>query len=49
MLVSYKNLFDWRNAYAHDRATNATFNDVYESHRVAQYVIRTFIKAFDKG
>lgn len=49
LFISYNNLFTWRNAYAHERATSATFNDVYNSHRVAQYVIRTFVKAFDEG
>ncbi len=49
MLLSYKNLFAWRNAYAHERSTTATFKDVYESHRVAQYVIRTFAAAFEEG
>jgi len=49
LLVNYKNLFIWRNSYAHERATSATFNDVYNSHRVAQYVIRTFVKAFDES
>jgi hypothetical protein len=49
LVISYNNLFTWRNAYAHERATPATFKDVYESHRVAQYVIRSFVKAFKIG
>jgi len=46
---SYSNLFKWRNDYAHERSTSATFQDVYESHRVAQYVVRTFVMAFEQG
>ncbi|MEP2953076.1 MAG: HEPN domain-containing protein [Sulfitobacter sp.] len=46
---SYRNIFIWRNAYAHERTTSATFKDVYESHRVAQYVVRTFVTSFDIG
>ncbi|WP_271951972.1 HEPN domain-containing protein [Ruegeria faecimaris] len=46
---SYNNLFKWRNDYAHERLTSATFKDVYDAHRIAQYVIRTFVKAFDQG
>ncbi|MEW9922495.1 HEPN domain-containing protein [Marimonas sp. MJW-29] len=46
---SYSNLFRWRNDYAHERTAATTFNEVYEAHRVAQYVIRTFVKAFDQG
>lgn len=49
LLISYKNLFTWRNAYAHERSTTATFGDVYEAHRVAQYVIRSFVKSFELG
>lgn len=49
LISNYNNLFVWRNAYAHERATSATFKDVYESHRVAQYVIRSFVKAFEVG
>lgn len=49
MTASYRNLFKWRNDYAHERSTSATFKDVYESHRVAQYVIRTFVMAFEEG
>lgn len=48
-IVSYDNIFQWRNAYAHERTTSATFSDVYEAHRVAQYVIRSFVKAFEVG
>lgn len=43
---SYSNLFRWRNDYAHERSATTTFGDVYDSHRVAQYVIRTFVDAF---
>jgi hypothetical protein len=49
LVSNYNNLFTWRNAYAHERATPATFKDVYESHRIAQYVIRSFVKAFKIG
>ena len=49
LITSYANLFTWRNAYAHERSTSATFKDVYEAHRVAQYVIRSFVKAFEIG
>lgn len=49
MQQSYTNLFRWRHDYAHERSTSATFRDVYESHRVAQYVIRSFVKAFAQG
>lgn len=48
-IVSYKNIFKWRHSYAHERQTSATFSDVYESHRVAQYVIRSFVSAFEIG
>jgi len=46
LVKSYSNLFMWRNDYAHERSANTTFDEVYESHRVAQYVIRTFVKSF---
>jgi hypothetical protein len=49
LLVSYDNIFQWRNLYAHERATPATLKDVYDSHRVGQYVIRSFVKAFELG
>ncbi|MBP6379517.1 MAG: hypothetical protein KA312_03765 [Sphingorhabdus sp.] len=49
LLTSYKNVFMWRNAYAHERSASVTFKDVYEAHRVAQYVIRSFVKAFEIG
>jgi len=49
MITSYENIFDWRNTYAHERTTNATFDDVYKAHRVGQYVIRSFVDAFDAG
>jgi len=49
LLVNYSNIFNWRNAYAHERATSATFKDVYEAHRVAQYVVRSFVQAFEIG
>ncbi|MGE6741590.1 HEPN domain-containing protein [Allorhizobium pseudoryzae] len=49
LLRSYENIFLWRNAYAHERTTNATFSDVYNSHRVAQHVIRCFADAFKVG
>ena len=49
MITNYTNLFVWRHAYAHERSTSATFRDVYEAHRVAQYVIRSFVKAFEVG
>jgi len=48
-MTSYENLFIWRHAYAHERATTATFNEVYNAHRVAQYVIRSFVLAFEEG
>lgn len=48
-IVSYNSIFTWRNAYAHERTTTATFSDVYEAHRAAQYVIRSFVKAFEVG
>jgi hypothetical protein len=48
-ITSYNSIFTWRNAYAHERTTTATFSDVYEAHRVAQYVIRSFVKAFEIG
>jgi hypothetical protein len=44
---SYTNIFTWRNAYAHERTTTATFNDVYKAHRIGQYVIRSFVNAFE--
>lgn len=46
---SYSNLFRWRNDYAHERSATTTFSEVYEAHRVGQYVVRTFVKAFEKG
>ena len=49
LIGSYENIFTWRNAYAHERTTTATFSDVYEAHRVAQYVVRSFVKAFEVG
>jgi RiboL-PSP-HEPN len=49
LIKSYENIFTWRNAYAHERSTLATFKDVYQAHRVAQYVIRSFVKAFELG
>lgn len=49
MVQNYENLFLWRNAYAHERTTSVTFRDVYEAHRVAQYVIRSFVRAFELG
>lgn len=49
LITSYNNLFVWRHAYAHDRATPATLKDVYESHRVGQFVIKTFVEAFRKN
>jgi len=49
MITNYENIFSWRNAYAHERATVATFSDVYKAHRVAQYVIRSFVSAFELG
>jgi RiboL-PSP-HEPN len=49
LIKSYENIFTWRHAYAHERSTLATFKDVYEAHRVAQYVIRSFVKAFEVG
>jgi RiboL-PSP-HEPN len=47
LIISYESLFTWRNGYAHERNTSATFKDVYDAHRVAQYVIRSFVKAFE--
>jgi len=49
LLTSYESIFTWRNAYAHERATTATFSDVYRAHRVAQYVVRSFVAAFELG
>ena len=49
LLQSYENIFEWRNAYAHERSTTATFSDVYNAHRVGQYVIRSFVTAFELG
>ena len=49
LMTSYKSIFTWRNAYAHERTTTATFSDVYKAHRVAQYVIRSFVTAFELG
>jgi hypothetical protein len=46
---SYENIFMWRNSYAHERTTTATFSDVFEAHRVGQYVIRSFVTAFEAG
>jgi len=46
---SYSNLFRWRNDYAHERSATTTFNEVYEAHRIAQYVVRTFVEAFKEG
>jgi hypothetical protein len=47
--TSYSSLFRWRNDYAHERSASTTFGEVYEAHRVGQYVIRTFVKAFSQG
>lgn len=47
LLGSYQNLFRWRNDYAHERTATTTFGEVYEAHRVAQYVIRSFVAAFE--
>ena len=49
LITNYENIFAWRNAYAHERASTATFSDVYRAHRVAQYVVRSFVAAFDLG
>ncbi|SDE96892.1 hypothetical protein SAMN04489759_10139 [Sulfitobacter delicatus] len=49
LAASYGNLFRWRNDYAHERTASTTFGEVYESHRVGQYVIRAFVKAFEQG
>ena len=49
LITNYENIFTWRNAYAHERNTTATFSDVYKAHRVAQYVVRSFVTAFDLG
>lgn len=49
MMGSYTSLFQWRNAYAHERSTTATLLDVYEAHRVAQYVVASFVRAFEEG
>ena len=49
LITSYENIFAWRNAYAHERSTSATFRDVYNAHRVAQFVIRAFVSAFEQG
>ncbi|WP_375553998.1 HEPN domain-containing protein [Roseovarius mucosus] len=46
LLLSYKNIQTWRNAYAHDGSTMATFKDVYNSHRVGKYVVVAFSRAF---
>ena len=48
-LLSYKNIHTWRNAYAHEGFTIATFKDVFDSHRVGQYVIVAFSNAFKIG
>jgi len=48
LMRSYDFLLDWRNGYAHELSTPpVTFKDVYDTHRTAQYVIRTFVKTFD--
>lgn len=49
LFASYENIFEWRNAYAHERTTSATFADVYNAHRVAKYVISSFVAAFEIG
>lgn len=49
LITSYESIFTWRNLYAHERSTTATFSDVYDAHRVAQYVIRSFVSAFELG
>lgn len=49
LVRSYENIFTWRNAYAHERTTSATFSDVYKAHKVGQYVIRSFVHAFEIG
>lgn len=49
MMTNYRNLFNWRNDYAHERSTPVTFKDVYDAHRVSQYIIRTFVTAFEIG
>ncbi|MCL1628335.1 HEPN domain-containing protein [Roseibaca sp. V10] len=49
LIVSYTSIFTWRNSYAHERTTPATFNDVYQAHRVGQYVIKSFVQAFEEG
>ena len=46
---NYSNLFRWRNDYAHERTATITFGEVYDAHRVSQYVIRAFVKAFEQG
>ncbi|WP_425439442.1 HEPN domain-containing protein [Planktotalea frisia] len=47
--TNYNNLFQWRNDYAHERTAVTTFGEVYQTHRVAQYVVRTFVEAFEQG
>lgn len=49
LVTSYNSIFVWRNAYAHERTTTATFSDVYKAHRVAQYVVWSFVTAFEHG
>lgn len=49
LLSSYRNIHTWRNAYAHEGSIIATFNDVYDSHRVGKYVVLAFAKAFSIG
>ncbi|MEL6686357.1 MAG: HEPN domain-containing protein, partial [Pseudomonadota bacterium] len=49
LVANYENIFKWRHAYAHERSAIATFNEVYEAHRVAQYVILSFVKSFEAG
>ena len=47
LTTNYENLITWRNDYAHERTTSVTLNEVYESHRVGQYVVRAFVKALE--
>lgn len=49
LILSYESLLQWRNAYAHQRSTSATFRDVYRAHQVGQHVIRSFVTAFEVG
>ncbi|MCY4259984.1 MAG: HEPN domain-containing protein [Rhodobacteraceae bacterium] len=44
-----KNLFDWRNDYAHNRTSKPTLGDICGSRRAAKYVIKAFSDAFEES